>query len=223
MHSYLKQDTSSWGIGVIKIFNGDSIKVYNINTNIGYITGDGYYSTTNERDGINYYDFVEIGHSSNRFLKFHKDSLGSLEVLHHTLGKGLFLIKKELRKESLFSYSDLLVLNGSEVADIIKPTYKIGIDRAVTLDLFKEPSNRSAVICQLKSSASDYDAEHYEIKLIEINENWAKIMAKLFRYYSSKNDAGMGCGFKMIDEKVGWIPIYDTNGRPNIWYTTTNC
>ena len=81
--------------------------------------------------------------------------MASLEVLHHTLVKGLFWIKKELRKESLFSYSDILVLNGSEVADIIKPTYKIGIDRAVTLDLFKESSNRSAVICQLKSSASD--------------------------------------------------------------------
>ncbi|MEM9859675.1 MAG: hypothetical protein AAF843_20145, partial [Bacteroidota bacterium] len=187
-----------------------------------YITGDSYYSTTNVRGGIDYYDLVEIGHSSNHFLKFYKDSLGELEVLHHTLGKSHFLEKKEIRKESLFSYSDLLALNGSEITDIIKPIYKIGIDRAVSLDLFKEPDHKSEIIWRLKGGGPDYDTDHYEIKVIKINKNWARVVAKLFRYDSSKDSSGMGCGFKMIDEKVGWILISDTNGKPNIWYTTTN-
>jgi hypothetical protein len=176
--------------------------------------------------GHKYGELEYIGHYEYEFIKVKKSNCDDYyKVYWKTSKEGLFVNKKEMEKQGavFFTYKELLF---SDSLSIKKEGFRnwanIGVNLEKScLNLRTQPNiNSEKIKCIL---GNDWEKEyHTHLKILETNNEWAKVETTEYYYDADLDESGEGCTFIEKNKEIGWVKAIDKSGFPNIWFSVTS-
>lgn len=230
---YPSHDSTSWGIGFIRIPINEvsALKGPCPGTQqICYIVNGEIRFSTDEHTKINSFDYVFCGGYDYMLLKVYQIKDTKYQVCIHSVDGGIWVDFDEFSNDGFKFNTYLTFLNNNRnylnnYSNTGKNTYgyiNIGVNILRScLNLRAYPSVDSTIVTCLKNNEMTHGIFTH-IELLEIRDGWARILAReSVSNLDENNPDGTECSFKVVKEHQGYVKVLDDKGRPNIWYAVT--
>lgn len=231
---YPCQDTTSWGIGFIRMPLNNAVFIQTVtvkNGEKGTICNGILRFKDKKEQKINETDYVFLGGYGYILLKVYEIENTRYKICTTTFDGGLWVEFDELSSHGLNFDTYLSFINKNKN----NPKYyetaygnghiNIGVNLLHScLNLRTEPSLDGKIVTCLKNNMTTKTEDPItHLEVLYVTGNWALVMAREYVYDAANDDAGEGCAFKVIKEYRGYVKIIDEKtGRPNIWYAVSS-
>jgi hypothetical protein len=216
------QDSTDWGIGVIKWERDKYLKGINQQSKVFIVEQFTIREDNSTAIQIEGADILHAGHYGNVFLKVFEIKNTSYKILSNTVEGGLWIDFNEINSKGLtFNtyYSILFNDNPNSVGSWRNAPGSLGVNLFKScLNVRTEPSTNGKVVRCISRNINDI--KFHRISIEYHKEAWAFITVN--EYASDSGDVGEGCQYKLLNEFRGWAKLIDDKGYPNLWFSVTN-
>jgi hypothetical protein len=217
------QDSTEWGIGVIK-WESDTYFKGTDRQNRKFAIGQTLIRFDNATAlPIKRADLVFAGNYGNQFFKVFEVKNTLYKVLSNSIEGGLWVNFDELNSKGLVFntyYSILFNDNPDTVGPWRNRPGSLGVNLFKScLNVRAEASTDSKVIACISKNVDDRKFHRFNIEYHDDN-GWAFIVVQ--EYVIDTSESGEGCHYKIQSELRGWARAIDEKGYPNIWFSVTN-
>jgi hypothetical protein len=218
------QDSTEWGIGVIKWDSGKYVKGYNEKGQATYLVSAWTIQFNNSTPiQRNRADILFAGNYENVFLKVFEIRNTSYKVLINSVDGGVWIDFNEFTSNGMtFNTYYSILFNDSRNSneEWRKSLGSLGVNLFKScLNLRAAPSKDSKII-KCVSKIVD-DNRFHSVRIQEHQEAWAFIIVQEYVRIPDNGESGEGSAFKVENEYRGWARVIDEKGYPNLWYGLT--
>lgn len=219
-------DTSSWGIGFVRLNIKDQIKGLT-QDNKECLVGNGLIILENTvKVSIENTDFLYLADDNTVLLKVREGINNKYRIGTNSIKGGVWLELNELQSNSLHfeTYYSFIQKHKNQIKHGINEKTERHINMGVNLlksclHLRDEPSINGKILTCLQNNLQNdpkHTTTHLEIK--NVKNGWAQITTRIFVYDEDKDPQPDECAITLIKEYVGYVKVIGNNGIPNIWY-----
>lgn len=227
---YPRGGDEDWGIGAYYLPDSFEMEVYTEGEYIGTLSSSGLtlrsHHAVSDVLAVHRKDLEYVGHFSFELLKVKEfDEDGNAVILWSENREGLCIPREELEKRNCFFFTYQELLQGKIVYQddifILNET-SIGVNvEQNCLNLRRRASIDSEVLTCIPGN--DWAGEkHTHFDILDWEGFWAFVEAKTYAYNEALDEAGEGCGYEVVESKVGWVKAIDDTGFPNIWFAVSS-
>lgn len=217
------QDSTDWGIGLIKWDSEISILGKNGNTN-WLLSKKLKKSNSDTEIIIDDNDLVYAGHYGNAFLKVFQIKDTKYKILNNSIEGGIWVDFNRFNAQGMTfnTYYSMLFNDSPKFSEAWRSSLgsSLGINLTKScLNLRERPSTDSRIIMCLEKNIND--EKFHSVSIEHHNNEWAAI--RVYEHISVRvnENYGEGCAYKINAIYRGWVKAIDDNGYPNIWYGMT--
>jgi hypothetical protein len=219
-------DTSSWGIGFIRLNSKVQIKGLT-QDNKECLVGNGLIILENTvKASIENADFIYLADVNTVLLKVREVINNKYRIGTNSIKGGVWIELKELQTISLNfetycsfiqKYKNIIRLDNNDKKG---RHINMGVNLLKScLYLRDEPNVDGKIITCIQNNLHDdpkHTTTHLEIQ--KVVNGWAQVKVRIYVYDEEKDPQPDECAITLIKEYLGYVKVIGNKGIPNIWY-----